>query len=65
MLLIRGDWDQDTPAYMAETLFPLLVNAPYKRSVTIGEGTHSLMMEKNRLQLFGEVQLFLEEPGLL
>ena len=65
VLLIRGDWDQDTPAYMAETLFPLLVNAPYKRSVTIGEGTHSLMMEKNRLQLFGEVQLFLEEPGLL
>ncbi len=27
----------------------------------IGEGTHSVVMEKNRLQLFREVQLFLEE----
>jgi pimeloyl-ACP methyl ester carboxylesterase len=65
VLLIRGDWDQDTPAYMAQAMFPLLVNAPYKRSVTIGEGTHTVMMEKNRLQLFGEVQLFLEEAGPL
>jgi len=63
VLLIRADWDQDTPAYMAQTLFPLLVNAPYKRSVTIGEGTHIVFWEKSRRQLFDEVQLFLEEPG--
>jgi len=30
--------------------------------VIIGEGTHSLIMEKNRMQLFREVQLFLDEP---
>jgi hypothetical protein len=30
--------------------------------VEIGEGTHSVIMENNRLQLFSEVQLFLEEP---
>jgi hypothetical protein len=29
----------------------------------IGEGTHGVMMEKNRMQLFREVQLFLEEPA--
>jgi pimeloyl-ACP methyl ester carboxylesterase len=63
VLLIRADWDQDTPTYMAQTLFPLLVNAPYKRSVTIGEGTHFVFWEKSRRQLFDEVQLFLEEPG--
>ena len=32
-----------------------------KRLVVIGEGTHSIVAEKNRLQLFREVQLFLDE----
>ena len=27
-LLIKAEWDADTPSYMAQTLFPLLVNAP-------------------------------------
>ena len=61
-LLVVAEWDSDTPTYMAQALFPKLVNAPYKRFVTIGEGTHSVIMEKNRLQLFREVQLFLDEP---
>jgi pimeloyl-ACP methyl ester carboxylesterase len=65
VLLIRADWDQETPSHMLEALFPLLVNARYKRAVTIGEGTHSVMMEKNRGQLFDEVQLFLEQTPLL
>jgi len=62
-LLIVAEWDADTPPYMAQALFPLLVNAPYKRLVMIGEGTHSIIMEKNRMQLFREVQLFLDEPA--
>ncbi len=61
-LLIKAEWDQDTPAYMAQALFPLLKNAPAKRYVEIGEGTHTVIMEKNRMQLFREVQLFLDEP---
>jgi pimeloyl-ACP methyl ester carboxylesterase len=60
-LLIKAEWDQDTPAYMAQALFPLLKNAPSKRYVEIGEGTHTVIMEKNRMQLFHEVQLFLDE----
>jgi pimeloyl-ACP methyl ester carboxylesterase len=60
-LLVKAEWDQDTPAYMAQALFPLLKNAPVKRYVEIGEGTHTVIMEKNRMQLFREVQLFLEE----
>jgi pimeloyl-ACP methyl ester carboxylesterase len=63
VLLIKAEWDADTPAYMAQTLFPLLVNAPYKRYVEIGEGTHSIIMERNRMQLFREVQQFLDESG--
>ena len=60
-LLIKAEWDADTPTYMAATLFPLLVNAPYKRYVEIGEGTHTVIMEKNRMNLFREVQLFLDD----
>ena len=59
--LILAEWDADTPPYMAQTLFPLLVNAPSKRMVVIGEGTHVVLTEKNRMQLFREVQLFFDE----
>ena len=62
VLLIKAEWDQDTPAYMAQALFPKLTGAPYKRYVEIGEGTHTVIMEKNRMNLFREVQLFLDEP---
>jgi pimeloyl-ACP methyl ester carboxylesterase len=60
-MLILAEWDADTPLYMAQTLFPQLVNAEPKRLVIVGAGTHSLLMEKNRMQLFREVQMFLDE----
>jgi len=62
-LLIKAEWDADTPSYMAQTLFPLLVNAPQKQYVEIGEGTHSVMLERNRMQLFRTVQGFLDGSG--
>jgi pimeloyl-ACP methyl ester carboxylesterase len=62
-LLVHAEWDRDTPAYMAQTLFPLLVNAPGKRYVQLPEGTHTIIMEKNRLMLFEAVQAFLDENG--
>ena len=62
-MLILGEWDQDTPPYMAQTLFPKLVNAPYKQMVMVGEATHTVIMEKNRMQLFRAVQSFLDEPA--
>lgn len=60
-LLVLGEWDRDTPPYMAQTLFPLLVNAPGKRFVMLAEGTHTIIMERNRMKLFEAVQSFLEE----
>ena len=60
-LLVHAEWDRDTPPYMAQTLFPLLVNSPDKRYVALAEGTHSIIMERNRLKLFEAVQAFLEE----
>jgi pimeloyl-ACP methyl ester carboxylesterase len=60
-LLVHAEWDQDLPTYMDEAYYKLLTNVPYKRYVQIGEGTHTIIMEKNRMQLFAEVQLFLDE----
>ena len=62
-LLVGAEWDRDTPPYMAQTLFPLLVNAPGKRYVQLAEGTHSIHLEKNRMELFKAVQSFLDEAG--
>jgi pimeloyl-ACP methyl ester carboxylesterase len=62
-LLVVAEWDRDTPPYMAQTLFPLLVNSPGKRLVLLAEGTHTIVMEKNRLKLFEAVQSFLDEAG--
>jgi esterase/lipase len=61
VFIAHAEWDADTPSYMAQTLFGLLVNAPWKRMVEIGQGTHTVIMETNRLQLFREVQMFLQE----
>lgn len=60
-LLVKGEWDVDTPAYMAQNVFAGLVNSPYKRYIEIGEGTHTIMLERNRMQLFEAVQQFLDE----
>ena len=60
-LLVGAEWDRDLPPYMAQTLFPLLVNSPGKRYVLLAEGTHTMLMERNRLELFKAVQTFLDE----
>ncbi len=62
-LMIQAEWDHDTPPYMAQALFPLLTATPWKQYDLIGEGTHTVMMEKNRMQLFTAVQTFLEEAA--
>jgi pimeloyl-ACP methyl ester carboxylesterase len=62
-LLVLGEWDQDTPPYMAQALFPLLTASPGKRLVLLGEGTHGMWMERNRGALFQAVQVFLEEAA--
>lgn len=64
--LAHAEWDADLPSYMLYAYFAKLTNVPYKRYVQIGEGTHTIIMEKNRMQLFQAVQQFLDErlaPG--
>ena len=64
-LIIHAEWDADLPSYQAQAYFAKLTNAPYKRFVELGEGTHTIMMEKNRMQFFHEVMAFLNETNAL
>ena len=59
--LAHAEWDADLPSYMLYAYFAKLINTPYKRYVEIGEGTHTVIMEKNRMQLFQAFQQFLDE----
>jgi pimeloyl-ACP methyl ester carboxylesterase len=61
VLLVLGEWDRDTPPYMAQALYPLLTNAAWKRHVVLSEGTHTILLERNRMLLIRTVQQFLEE----
>ena len=60
-LLVLAEWDQDTPPYMAQEVFAKLSNAPDRRLVLIGEGTHAIALEKHRMKLINTVQAFIEE----
>jgi pimeloyl-ACP methyl ester carboxylesterase len=63
-LVVVAEWDGLNPPEGAQEVFRRLPSGPDKRLVMIGEGTHLVMMEKNRLQLFREVQLFLDRARL-
>jgi len=52
VLLLHGEWDRDVPIDVAQNYFAQLRTAPYRRFVQIGEATHMMLMEKNRLQAF-------------
>ena len=60
-LIIHAEWDADLPSYQAQAYFARLTHTPYKRFVELGEGTHTIIMEKNRMQFFREVSHFLNE----
>jgi pimeloyl-ACP methyl ester carboxylesterase len=64
-LLIHGEWDAELPSDQAHAYFAKLTNAPYKRFIELGEATHTLIMEKNRMQFFREVMNFLSESDPL
>jgi pimeloyl-ACP methyl ester carboxylesterase len=58
VLLVHGEWDIDVPIGLAQALFLELENAPYRQWVEIGEATHLVLMEKNRLLAFEAVRNF-------
>ncbi len=62
-LLAVGEWDGITPPAMAQALFKQLSNARERRLVVFSEGSHAIVLERNRMRLIREVQNFLEEPS--
>jgi pimeloyl-ACP methyl ester carboxylesterase len=60
-LIVQGEWDHDTPPAMARALFGLLSHAAWKQYTLLGEGTHTMLLERNRLRLYEAVQDFLED----
>jgi pimeloyl-ACP methyl ester carboxylesterase len=62
-LVVTAEWDRDTPVGMAVALFQQLSASPGRRCVLLGEGTHHMMLERNRGALFQAVQVFLEEAA--
>jgi pimeloyl-ACP methyl ester carboxylesterase len=60
-LILHAEWDADLPSYLAQGYFAQLKNTPYKRMIELSESTHTVMMEKNRMQFFRELMGFLDE----
>jgi pimeloyl-ACP methyl ester carboxylesterase len=58
-LVIQGEWDAVTPPSSGLWLFEH-IGAPFKRLVILSQGGHRLHLEKSRLQLYQEVQAFLD-----
>lgn len=60
-LIVRGEWDTSFDWDDAEWLFENLREARSKRYVVIEKSTHVAHLEKQREQLYAEVQLFLAQ----
>lgn len=61
VLLVHGEWDIDVPIDLAQALFLELRNAPYRQWVEIGEATHLILMEKNRLLAYKAIREFYDQ----
>jgi pimeloyl-ACP methyl ester carboxylesterase len=59
-LLVVGQWDSTTPAYMARELVGQLTHARTKDLVVVPEATHQLFLERQRGALFSAVDRFLD-----
>jgi pimeloyl-ACP methyl ester carboxylesterase len=61
VLLIHAEWDVDVTFDTARDFFSRLTAAPYRRWIEIGEGTHMVILEKNRWQAVNSIIEFLRE----
>lgn len=61
VLLIHGEWDVDVPLALAQDYFAHLSGSPDKRWLELGEATHMLLLEKNRVQAYQALSSFLSE----
>jgi branched-chain amino acid transport system substrate-binding protein len=64
VLIIRGNWDKVSRDDDVDWLCSRLVHTPIRRDVRIARGTHVMHLEQNRVQLYREVETFLEGDEL-
>ncbi|MDA0823370.1 MAG: alpha/beta fold hydrolase [Proteobacteria bacterium] len=57
--IVVGEFDQETTPQQAASVFSKLRRATEKRMTVIGDGTHTLLLERNRHALFDVVASFL------
>ncbi len=58
VLLVHGEWDIDVPVDLVQALFREFTHARYRQWVEIGEATHLVLLEKNRLLAFQAIKDF-------
>jgi len=61
VLLTHAEWDADVTIERTLALFQRLTGARYRRWVEIGEGTHMIVLERNRWQLIAAIKGFLHD----
>ena len=59
-LVVVAEWDDSTPPAEAKALYDSLANSADRRFVELKEGSHMMLLEKNRMSLFEAVQQFLD-----
>lgn len=62
-LLLMGETDQIATFPGAQWLLTRLRNAPHRRLVVIGDGSHTVQFEKERDEVYKALAEFLHEPG--
>ena len=62
--IVVGELDQETTPAQGQQLFSRLIAAKTKQLTVIGQGTHSLLLENNRHQLYRAVDGFLAGPAM-
>jgi pimeloyl-ACP methyl ester carboxylesterase len=59
VLLVHAEWDVDVTFDTTRDFFSRLTKAPYRRWIEIGQGTHMVVLEKNRWQAVNSIVEFL------
>jgi pimeloyl-ACP methyl ester carboxylesterase len=64
VLLVHAEWDADVTFDTARDFFGRLTAAPYRRWIEIGQGTHMVILEKNRWQAVNSITAFFGEDAV-
>ena len=62
--IVVGEWDHETSPNQGMQVFGQLSNTEYRRITIIGSATHSMLLEKQRYQLYEVVRGFLAASAL-